>query len=146
MAPLDTRVCLEEQELSYEISVLPSGIKEGYILSGENLGLLKGAKKEAYEFAEYLYTPANRWRLLDATGTLPMFREEYIQYEEQGELTELNDAFMRNGEVLKNYNSWFEISDVLANSLHILLTKRNLDLSEEARELQDKVRVAIMNN
>lgn len=148
IAPLDTRVWLADEmpELSYEIGALPTEIKEGYVLSGDNLGLLKGAGEEAKAFVKFLYRPENRLRLIDATGTLPLFQEEYRKYQAAGDLASLSEAFFYKGETLKSYNSWFEISGVLKDSLHTLLTKRSLDLAREAGELQDKIRVAVMNN
>lgn len=58
----------------------------------------------------------------------------------------MSDRFIRQGECLKHYNSWFEISDILSDSLRSLLTKRNFDLPQMAEVLQDKIRVVIMSN
>lgn len=148
MAPLDTRVWLdnEEPEASYIICGVPREIKGGYVMSGENLGFLKGAAPQAYDFVEYLYSGEVRWRLVEGTGTLPIFMEELTEYEEKGDLKELSSRFVSQGEVLKYYNSWFELSGILSDSLRSLLTVRNIDLPEAARELQDEVRKAIVSN
>lgn len=148
IAPLDTRMWLEDErpEFSCRISALPMEIKEGYVLSGDNLGLLKGSGDEAREFVKFLYKTENRLQLLEATGTLPLFQEEYRKYQASGDIAALNDAFFYKGETLKSYNSWFEISEVLKDNLYTLLTKRNLELPEQAKALQDEIRVAVMNN
>ena len=110
------------------ICTVPREIKNGYVLSGANLGLLKGASEEASLFVEYLYSPQVRWQLVEGTGTLPIFQEEFTAYEKEGRLKSLNDRFMRQGESQKHYNSWFELSGILSDGLRSLLTKRNMDL------------------
>lgn len=148
LAPLDTRIWLDHAQTAfkYEIVAAPEKIKSGYIISGDNLALLKGAKEEAFQFVEYLYTPQVRDRIVQGTGTLPIFQEEFKKYDNEGELRLLSDRFIRQGECLKHYNSWFEISDILSDSLRRLLTKRNFDLPQMAEVLQDKIRVVIMSN
>ena len=148
LAPLDTRIWLDNAQTAfkYEIVAAPEKIKSGYIISGDNLALLKGAKEEAFQFVEYLYTPQVRDRIVQETGTLPIFQEEFKKYDNEGELRLLSDRFIRQGECLKHYNSWFEISDILSDSLRSLLTKRNFDLPQMAEVLQDKIRVVIMSN
>ena len=47
--------------------------------------------------------------------------------------------------LLENH-PWFEVSSILSEYVCSLLTKKNIDVPETARNLQDEVRVAIMNH
>ncbi|MBS1484668.1 MAG: hypothetical protein HP059_16145 [Clostridium sp.] len=61
-------------------------------------------------------------------------------------MLQLKKGFVNQGILLKSYNSWFEVSSILSEYVCSLLTKKNIDVPETARNLQDEVRVAIMNH
>ena len=148
LAPLDMQSELERQSpgFAYGIGPLPGEIKEGYVLSGDNICLLEEADPEAEEFLKYLYEPEIREQIIRQTNTLPVFQEEFRNFQAGEDIRRLNEGFSSQGVVLQSYNAWFEISEIIQERLGELLTLRNTDIQTMAKTLQDQIRVAMMNN
>ena len=148
IAPISVKTYLDQLKsgISYRITAVPGEVREGYVLSGDNIGILKNGDRGALAFMGYLYQPEVRTRFLNATGTLPLFQAEAGEGGNDRDMLQLKKGFVNQGILLKSYNSWFEVSSILSEYVCSLLTKKNIDVPETARNLQDEVRVAIMNH
>lgn len=146
IAPLSTGRCIEEYEKAPEFQILaaPSNIRQGYLLMGDNIGILKGGREEAHDFVQFLYTEGARKKILDDTGTLPLLEGEQEKFAWDRAADGLNSSFLQYGAPLDGYYSWFEMSSILSDCVYQVLTKKNIDLENITYHLQDEIRGAIM--
>lgn len=131
------------------ISMVPIDKKESYMFHGKNIGITKNANyKEALEFLDYLAQEEIVQQVANATNTIPVLVALEYKYD--------NEKFQINREIIhkqKNYgiaksslNSWFDISGAVSKGIYDLLSGTDPSVKTIADVMQDKVRIAIIDN
>jgi ABC-type glycerol-3-phosphate transport system substrate-binding protein len=148
IGPLSLASCIREENdsLKFQVCPIPSQIRPGCLILGDNIGLIRGSKEEARDFVRFLYTRESRLEIQKGMGTLPLWQEDEESVVLEEAHRELYEVFQEQGSVPSAYSSWFELSDVVSEYVYEVLIRTNVDLKSIAGMLQDEVRVAIMRN
>lgn len=129
-------------DLNYGVTEMPGDVKHTLILSGENIGVMRNADSRAYDFLEFLYREENQKLLCGAMNTFPVV---YGVDEPREEFRQLDQSFQESGAMLPAHASWFELSTIITDSVTRILEDKSVSVPDEAYDLQDRVRVAIMS-
>lgn len=129
-------------DLNYGVTELPGDVKHTQLLTGENIGVMRGADSRAYDFLDYLYQEENQKKLCEAMNTFPVV---YGVDEPREEFRQLDQSFQESGAMLPAHSSWFELSTIMTDSVTRILEDKSVSVPGEAYDLQDRVRVAIMS-
>lgn len=138
---------IRDADVSFEVGIatLPADTAGSGFLMGENVGMARNADPEALGFLNYLCTPEVSGQLADALGTFPVYTEyDYIPEETSWCGTEsLEPQFQKNNRGIEPYSTWYRIAGGVSDGMMELLS-RDADVQQIAGQMQDQIRVAIL--
>jgi len=139
---------LMEKKLDFEVGLaaMPYEKKETDLFFGDNAGITVDADYGgALDFIEYLSSKEAVRKLSDLTNTIPVRLD--VGYENENPFLQDYAKRQREAGIAKgSYNRWFNISDTIAKGVFDILTQESLDIQVIADEVQDKVRISIIEN
>jgi len=139
---------LMEKKLDFEVGLaaMPYEKKETDLFFGDNAGITVDADYgRALDFIEYLSSKEAVRKLSDLTNTIPVRLD--VGYENENPFLQDYAKRQREAGIAKgSYNRWFNISDTIAKGVFDILTQESLDIQVIADEVQDKVRISIIEN
>ncbi|HIV13543.1 MAG TPA: extracellular solute-binding protein, partial [Candidatus Pullilachnospira stercoravium] len=131
--------------LDVGIAQVPEDTAGSRFIMGDNVGLAKDAVPEALEFLRYLCTPEISVQLAETMGTYPVYTN--ADYEPEATswcgTQSLEPLFLAENRMIEPHGSWYQISREISDGL-LLLLEGNTDSSSVAEQMQDQIRVAIM--
>ena len=134
-----------ETTLDVGIAQVPEDTAGSRFIMGDNVGLAKDAVPEALEFLRYLCTPEISVQLAETMGTYPVYTN--ADYEPEATswcgTQSLEPLFLAENRMIEPHGSWYQISREISDGL-LLLLEGNTDSSSVAEQMQDQIRVAIM--
>lgn len=130
-------------------SIVPYEKKETYLFHGDNIGISKDADyQNSLKFITYLSSRSVVEKYAKLTNTIPVRRE--LNYKSTTKLfnisNEIVDKQIVQGISKDAFNLWFDISDAISSGMYELAGVRDKSSKEIADEMQDKVRMAIIND
>ncbi len=131
------------------VAAVPFEKKENYMFHGKNIGISITADYEAsIQFLDYITQKSIVRQIADATETIPVQVDVEYNYENDGYV--LSKEFIQkqkeHGIAKSSLNSWFDISAAISDGVYQLIGETNPSLRNIADTMQDKVRIAIIEN
>lgn len=132
--------------LRVQSTVLPMDRKYAYLLHGENIGITTTADYEsALDFLLYLSQVETAEKVAEGLDTIPVLIEAKYRQKEMG-LSEADCLTeVQYGVSKSSYGSWFDISAAISDGIYRILSDPEASVEKTANEMQDKVRMAIID-
>ncbi|MDO5573071.1 MAG: extracellular solute-binding protein [bacterium] len=136
----------EHMDFTYRVTEIPYAQRPAYLMHGENIGITVDAdEKEALQFAEYMTSKDTMERYDRMVHCLSVRSDLSVNpLEAQG----LEDAFIQKqrerGLLKSSYSSWFLISGAFGEEINRFFGDSSIDANRLSEDIQDAVRVAIM--
>ncbi len=137
--------------IDFEVGVapVPYDKKENYMFHGKNIGISVTADYEAsIEFLDYITQKSIVKQIADATESIPVQVDVEYNFENDGYV--LSKEFIQkqkvHGIARSSLNSWFDISAAISDGVYQLISETEPSIREIADAMQDKVRIAIIEN
>ncbi len=138
-------------DIDFEVGVaaVPSEKKENYMFHGKNIGISITADYEAsIQFLDYITQKSIVTQIADATETIPVQVDVEYNFENDGYVIskEFIQKQKEHGIAKSSLNSWFDISAAISDGIYQLISETNPSIRNIADIMQDKVRIAIIEN
>ena len=116
---------------------------------GKNIGISITADYEAsIKFLDYITQKSIVRQVADATEIIPVQMDVDYNFENDGYV--LSKEFIQkqkeHGIAKSSLNSWFDISAAISDGVYQLISETNPSIRNIADTMQDKVRIAIIEN
>lgn len=139
---------LRSAGVSFEVGVkeLPMDKKYANLLCGENIGITATADySSALDFLLYLGNEEVAAKVADGLDTIPvLIQAPYCRKAMALSEKEAADEILC-GVTRSSYGSWFDISAAVSDGLYQILSKPDTSVKQTADAMQDKVRMAIID-
>ena len=142
---------IKTSSIDFEVGVaaVPFEKKENYMFHGKNIGISITADYEAsIKFLDYITQKTIVKQIADETETIPAQVDVDYDYENDGYV--VNKDFIQkqrvHGIAKSSLNSWFDISAAISDGIYQLISETNPSIGDIADTMQDKVRIAIIEN
>ena len=142
---------IKDGNVDFEVGVaaVPYEKKENYMFHGKNIGISITADYEAsIGFLDYITQKSIVRQVAEATESIPV--QVDVEYNFEDDRYVISREFIQkqkeHGIARSSLNSWFDISAAIADGIYQLLSETNPSLRTIADTMQDKVRVAIIEN
>ncbi len=131
------------------VAAVPYEKKENYMFHGKNIGISITADYEAsIRFLDYITQKNIVQQIADATESIPVQVDVEYNFENDGYV--LSKEFIQkqkvHGIARSSLNSWFDISAAISDGIYQLLSETDPSIRTIADTMQDKVRIAIIEN
>ncbi len=135
----------------FEVGVgpVPYEKKENYMFHGKNIGISVNADYEAsIQFLDYITQKSIVKQIADATESIPVQVDVEYDYQDDGFVLSRDFILKQKIHVIarRSLNSWFDISTAISEGVYKMLSEREVTLKDIADAMQDKVRIAIIEN
>jgi ABC-type glycerol-3-phosphate transport system substrate-binding protein len=131
------------------VSPVPYEKKENYMYHGKNIGISIMADYEsAVQFLDYITQKSIVGQVADATESIPVQVDVDYDFTEDGYIVS-NDFIQKQrvqGIAKSSLNSWFDISTAISEGIYQLISESDPSLRSIADAMQDRVRIAIIEN
>lgn len=129
--------------------VVPFEKKENYMFHGKNIGISITADYDAsIEFLDYITDKDIVSKIAEETETIPVQMD--VEYDFRNDGYVLDREFIQkqkeHGIAKSSLNSWFDISAAISDGVYQLISETAPSLRNIADTMQDKVRIAIIEN
>jgi ABC-type glycerol-3-phosphate transport system substrate-binding protein len=148
---LSTLSVIKAKNIDFLVGVEPVPIekKENYMFHGKNIGISITADYDAsIKFLDYITEKSTVKKIADITETIPV--QVDVAYDSRHDGYVLDKEFIQkqiiHGIAKSSLNSWFDISAAISEGIYQLMSEPNPSLSNIADTMQDKVRIAIIEN
>ncbi len=131
------------------VSSVPYDKKENYMFHGKNIGLsIAGDYDASTSFLDFITQEKIVEQIANTLETIPSQLD--VPYNFQSDGYALNQDFVQkqreSGMAKSSLNSWFDISTAISEGIYQLLSENDPSIEEIANTMQDKVRIAIIDN
>ena len=142
---------IKTSSIDFEVGVaaVPFEKKENYMFHGKNIGISITADYEAsIKFLDYISQKSIERQIAYETESIPVQVDVEYNFENDGYVIskEFIQKQKEHGIAKSSLNSWFDISAAISDGVYQLLTEVNPSLQDIANTMQDKVRIAIIEN
>ncbi len=142
---------IKTSSIDFEVGVaaVPFEKKENYMFHGKNIGISITADYEAsIKFLDYISQKSIVRQIAYETESIPVQVDVEYNFENDGYVIskEFIQKQKEHGIAKSSLNSWFDISAAISDGVYQLLTEVNPSLQDIANTMQDKVRIAIIEN
>lgn len=136
-------------EFQVGVDAVPFDKKENYMFHGKNIGISITANyAESIKFLDYVTDKNIVSKIAEATETIPVQMDVDYNYKNDGFV--LDKEFIQkqkeHGIAKSSLNSWFDISTAISDGIYQIISQTDPSLREIADQMQDKVRIAIIEN
>lgn len=131
------------------VSAVPYEKKENYMFHGKNIGISITADYDAsIKFLDYITQKRIVKQIADATESIPVQVDVEYNFKNNGYIVskEFIEKQKEHGIAKSSLNSWFDISAAISDGMYQLISETNPSLRDIADTMQDKVRIAIIDN
>ena len=131
------------------IAAVPFEKKENYMFHGKNIGISVTADyEEAIQFLNYITQKNIVRQVAEATESIPVQVDVEYNFADDGYAIsrEFIQKQKEHGIARSSLNSWFDISAAISDGIYQLLSETNPSIRTIADTMQDKVRIAIIEN
>ncbi len=131
------------------VAAVPFEKKENYMFHGKNIGISITADYEAsIQFLDYITQKSIVRQIADATETIPVQVDVDYNFEDDGYVIskEIIRKQKEHGIAKSSLNSWFDISAAISDGIYQLISETDPSIKNIADTMQDKVRIAIIEN
>jgi len=142
---------IENADVDFEVgaAAVPYEKKENYMFHGKNIGVSISADYSAsIQFLDYITQKSVVSQIADITESVPVQLD--VEYDLQGDKYAISREFIQkqkgHGIAKSSLNSWFDISTSISDGVYQLLSESEPSLQNLADTMQDKVRIAIIEN
>jgi ABC-type glycerol-3-phosphate transport system substrate-binding protein len=142
---------IKAENIDFEVGVgaVPYEKKENYMFHGKNIGVTITADyDESIKFLDYITQKSIVRQIADETETIPVQIDVEYNFEEDGYV--ISKEFIQkqkgHGIAKSSLNSWFDISTAISDGIYQLISETNPSIRTIANDMQDKVRIAIIEN
>lgn len=130
-------------------TAVPFEKKENYMFHGKNIGISVNADYDAsIRFLDYITDKYIVSKIAEATETIPV--QVDVEYDFKNDGYTVSREFIQkqkeHGIGKSSLNSWFDISAAISDGVYQLIGETNPSLRDIADTMQDKVRIAIIEN
>ena len=122
------------------IAKMPKGIRGENVLSYKGIGMTLDSDEKAESFVRFLFQSDVRKQLRDSIDNLPLLNQDFES------CTPLEKALVEENGVILIDSAWGGTSEVYAEALKEMLLDRELQADVFVKELQEKIRVAYIQN
>ncbi len=142
---------IKSKDIDFEVGVgtVPYEKKENFMFHGKNIGITITADYDAsIKFLDYITQKSIVSQIADETATIPVHIDVEYNFEESGYVVsrEFVQKQKMHGIAKSSLNSWFDISTAISDGIYQLLSESNSSIRNIADAMQDKVRIAIIEN
>ncbi len=142
---------IKSEDINFEVGVgaVPYEKKENYMFHGKNIGVTITADyDESIKFLDYITQKSIVSQIADATETIPVQVDVDYNFEEDGYVisSEFVQKQKMHGIAKSSLNSWFDISTAISDGIYQLISESDPSIRNIADTMQDKVRIAIIEN
>lgn len=136
-------------EFEVGVSAVPYEKKENYMFHGKNIGIsIHADYYESINFLDYVIQEQIVQEIADKTESIPTQITMGYNFVDDG--FTVSEDFIRkqreNGIAKSSLNSWFDISAAIADGVFQFLSETNPSSIDIAELIQDRVRIAIIEN
>jgi ABC-type glycerol-3-phosphate transport system substrate-binding protein len=142
---------IKAENIDFEVGVaaVPIDKKENYMFHGKNIGISITSDYEAsIKFLDYITQKKVVSQIADATESIPTQVDVEYNFENDGYV--INKEFIQkqkgHGIAKSSLNSWFDISTSISEGIYQLISETDPSIHNIADTMQDKVRIAIIEN
>ncbi len=142
---------IKEASIDFQIGVgpVPYDKKENYMFHGKNIGMSITADYDAsLQFLDYITQKSIVAQFAAATETIPV--QVDVEYDFKDDGYEISEEFIQkqksHGIAKSSLNSWFDISAAISEGIYELISEYDPSIRSIADTMQDKVRIAIIEN
>jgi len=142
---------IKESNTDFEIGVaaVPYDKKENYMFHGKNIGISVTADYEAsIKFLDFITQKSTVRKIAEESETIPV--QVDVEYDFTQDGYAVSQDFIQkqkeHGIAKSSLNSWFDISAAISDGVFELLSETEPSLQNIADVIQDKVRIAIIEN
>jgi ABC-type glycerol-3-phosphate transport system substrate-binding protein len=139
----------DHTELSVGVAAVPYEKKENYMFHGKNIGVSVTADYEAsLRFLDYITQRNIVSQVADATESIPVQTDVEYNFKDDGFVISKDFIQKQRGQGIakSSLNSWFDISLAISDGMYQLFSETDPSIHKIADTMQDKVRVAIIEN
>lgn len=131
------------------VAAVPFEKKENYMFHGKNIGISITADYDAsVKFLEYITQKSIVSQIATATESIPV--QVDVEYDFKNDGYAVSKEFIQKqrgqGIAKPTLNLWFDISTQISDGIYQLLSEPNPSIRNIADTVQDKVRIAIIEN
>jgi ABC-type glycerol-3-phosphate transport system substrate-binding protein len=148
---LSTLSVLKTSNIDFEIGVaaVPYDKKENYMFHGKNIGISITADYTAsIKFLDYITQKDIVSQIAKDSETIPV--QVDVDYDFSNDGYVISKEFIQkqkeHGIAKSSLNSWFDISAAISEGVYQLISETNPSIHSIADIMQDKVRIAIIDN
>jgi multiple sugar transport system substrate-binding protein len=142
---------IKNGNIDFEVGVaaVPFEKKENYMFHGKNIGISITADYDAsIKFLDYVTQKSIVRQIAAATETIPA--QVDVKYDFRNDGYVISKEFIQKqrgqGIAKPTLNLWFDISTAISDGIYQLLSETNPSIRNIADTMQDKVRIAIIEN
>jgi multiple sugar transport system substrate-binding protein len=148
---LSTLSAIKESNTDFEIGVtaVPYEKKENYMFHGKNIGISVTADYEAsIKFLDFITQKSTVRKIAEESETIPVQVDVEYDFTQDGYAVSRDfiQKQKEHGIAKSSLNSWFDISAAISDGIFELLSETEPSLQNIADVIQDKVRIAIIEN
>ncbi len=142
---------IKESDIDFEVGVaaVPYEKKENYMFHGKNIGISITADYEAsIKFLNYVTQKSIVKQIAEETEIIPAQVDVDYNFEKDGYVVskEFIQKQKEHGIAKSSLNSWFDISAAISDGVYQLISETNPSIINIADTMQDRVRIAIIDN
>jgi multiple sugar transport system substrate-binding protein len=142
---------IKKANIDFEVgaAAVPHDKKENYMFHGKNIGIsITADYEESLRFLDFITQKDIVGKIADATESIPVQIDVEYNLSEDGFF--ISEDFVQkqkgHGIAKSSLNSWFDISAAISEGIYRLLSETDPSLRKISANIQDKVRVAIIEN
>jgi ABC-type glycerol-3-phosphate transport system substrate-binding protein len=142
---------IKEGTIDFEVGVaaVPYEKKENYMYHGKNIGVSITADYDAsIQFLDYITQKEIVSKVADATESIPAQVDVEYNFMDDGYVISKEFVQKQRGQGIakSSLNSWFDISAAISDGIFLLLSEQDPSINKIVDTMQDKVRIAIIEN
>ncbi len=142
---------IKDANVDFKVGVgaVPYEKKENYMFHGKNIGVSITADYAAsIQFLDYVTKKSIVSQIADETESIPVQVDVEYNFKDDGFV--ISEDFVqkqkRHGIAKSSLNSWFDISSAISDGVYKLISETNPSVQSIANTMQDKVRIAILED
>lgn len=142
---------IKDANVDFKVGVgaVPYEKKENYMFHGKNIGVSITADYAAsIQFLDYVTQKSIVSQIANETESIPVQLDVEYNFKDDGFM--ISEDFVqkqkRHGIAKSSLNSWFDISSAISDGVYKLISETNPSVQSIANNMQDKVRIAILED
>ncbi|WMJ90057.1 ABC transporter substrate-binding protein [Anaerocolumna sp. MB42-C2] len=142
---------IKDGDIDFKVGVaaVPYEKKENYMFHGKNIGISITADYEAsIKFLNYVTQKSIVKQIAEETESIPAQVDAEYNFDKDGYVVSKEFILkqIEHGIAKSSLNSWFDISAAISEGVYQLISETNPSIKDIADTMQDKVRIAIIDN